>query len=91
MGQNGKMMPLAMIMSLPRAAFNWSSILLAAQALVILLFTTFRAIIPGLILLVIFVLAFVTRVILVLLSGLTVQMVQIRVLRLFHVLLVLGW
>lgn len=38
-GQNGKMMPLAIVLSLPRAAFVWSLLLLAAQAMVILLFS----------------------------------------------------
>lgn len=38
-GQDGKMMPLAIVLSLPRAAFTWSLILLAAQALIILFFS----------------------------------------------------
>ncbi|VDC07555.1 unnamed protein product [Peniophora sp. CBMAI 1063] len=37
--QNGNMMPLAMIFSLPRAAFIWSLILLVAQAMIILFFS----------------------------------------------------
>ncbi|KZV72858.1 hypothetical protein PENSPDRAFT_683424 [Peniophora sp. CONT] len=37
--QNGKMMPLAITMSLPRAAFIWSLILFAVQAVVILFFS----------------------------------------------------
>ncbi|VDC07561.1 unnamed protein product [Peniophora sp. CBMAI 1063] len=35
-GQNGRMVPLAIVFSLPRAAFIWSLILLAAQAMIIL-------------------------------------------------------
>ncbi|KZV72861.1 hypothetical protein PENSPDRAFT_628261 [Peniophora sp. CONT] len=37
--QNGKMMPLAIVLSLPRAAFIWSLILFAAQAMIILFFS----------------------------------------------------